>query len=174
MSFAPDGTQVAGKSSALFDHLSSIGDIDQWQEAILRAFQTWSVNTNADIGVVEDGGQPFGSDGEMQADVRFGDIRVGAMPLNRNVFAVGVTRGFVAGTWSGDILFNTQVSLATLDDVFAVALHEAGHAFGLEDNDDPQSLMFRTGIPTARVLSAEELAELQLRFGQRSRRPLRN
>ena len=50
------------------------------------AFQTWAVQTNLNIGLVADGGQPLGTNGAVQGDARFGDIRVAAAPR-------------LAGTW---------------------------------------------------------------------------
>src|SRR5437868_15001889 len=77
LSFAPDGTSDAGQQSQLSSLLSSVGSTKVWQETILRAFQTWAVNSNLNISVVADGGQPFGTAGAVQGDSRFGDIRVG-------------------------------------------------------------------------------------------------
>ncbi len=60
-SFAPDGTDVNGQASELSATLASLGDETAWQATILRAFQTWAVETNADVGIVADSGDPFGS-----------------------------------------------------------------------------------------------------------------
>ncbi len=168
LSFAPDGTDVGGRSSQLFADMNGLGETSAWQDAISSAFQMWAIHTNADVAVVSDSGEDFGIPGRMHNDARFGDIRVGAIPLRHNVFAIGVSRGYTAGTWSGDILFNSRAPLDSLDEVFRVAMHEAGHVFGLEDSMDEKMVMFRVGIPSMAAPSAEEITELQSRFGERA------
>jgi hypothetical protein len=168
LSFADDGTDVNGDSSRLFSLMSQFGTEDEWQSTILSAFETWAVQTNGDIAEVADDASPFGTDGETQGDPRFGDIRVGAIPMRTNVFGIAVSRGFIAGTWSGDILFNTNAPFRDMDEVFRVALHEAGHVFGFEHNDDPTSVMFTSGIPAASQPSPADLDELWSRFGERA------
>ncbi len=88
--------------------------------------------------------------------------------MRPDVYAVAVTRGFISGTWSGDLLFNTRANLAHTDEIFRVALHEAGHVFGLEHNQDPSSVMYETGLPTVTQPSANDLDEIWAQFGQRS------
>jgi hypothetical protein len=80
LSFAPDGTGVNGSANQLSQTFSAI-PADLWQSEVLRAFQTWALNANVNIGLVPDGGQPFGTPGSPQGDTRFGDVRVAAVPL---------------------------------------------------------------------------------------------
>ncbi|MDA0657640.1 MAG: hypothetical protein O3C60_02255 [Planctomycetota bacterium] len=168
LSFVPDGTDIAGQNSAMFAQFNQITGTSNWQEHVVRAFQTWAQYTNADIGVVLDGGQPLGSDGATQGDGRFGDIRVGAIPMRQDVFAISVTQDVVAGTWAGDLLFNSEFAFANADEIYRVALHEAGNIFGLPDNQDPQSPLYSAGvIPSAVVPTANDIAALQLVYGSR-------
>src|SRR5205809_6807313 len=90
LSFVPDGTQVGSQQSSLFKTLKSEVSVDSraWETEILRAFQTWAVKANLNVGFVADGGQPLGSPGLFQGDSRFGDIRVAGIPLSRNVLAL--------------------------------------------------------------------------------------
>ena len=39
LSFAPDGTEIAGLSSSLFSTFNAVAPTDQWQEAILQPFR---------------------------------------------------------------------------------------------------------------------------------------
>ena len=168
VSFAADGTDIGGQPSSLHSTLDSIATEASWTESVLRALQTWAVHTNVDIGVVPDGGQAFGTSGRTQGDPRFGDVRVGAIPLSPDVMAVSVPRDLVvSGTWVGDVIFNSNADLRTVDDVFGVALHEVGHVLGLGHTDDPQSPMFRHGIPTSTVPTAQDIADLQVLYGTR-------
>src|SRR3954447_11258322 len=56
LSFAADGTSVAGQSNGLFAKFNAIAPQQVWENAILQAFQTWAVETNADVGIIPDGG----------------------------------------------------------------------------------------------------------------------
>ncbi|QDS97670.1 hypothetical protein HG15A2_09340 [Adhaeretor mobilis] len=168
LSFASDGTDVAGQPSALAATFDSIAPSADWQDAILRAFQTWAIETNADVGVVSENGDPFGAPGLTQRDDRFGDIRIGAIAMSPEVGAVSVpVDGVVAGTWFADVVFNTEFAYQSLDDIFAVALHEAGNVFGLEDNTDPNSPLFIGGAPTGLPPTTADLAALQSLHGSR-------
>src|SRR5262245_24034544 len=80
LSFVPDGTDVSGSPSSLHALLGP--DSAGWKTEILRAYQTWAIETNINIGIVPDGGQAMGIAGLAQGDDRFGDIRIGARPLS--------------------------------------------------------------------------------------------
>jgi len=168
LSFAPDGTDIAGEQNLLFAKFNQVAQADQWQHEILRAFQTWAVQTNSDIALQEDAGQPFGSDGQTKGDMRFGDIRIGARPLREGFYAISVPQDLVSGTWVGDVIFNSEADYDSLDTIFAVALHEAGNVFGLLDNANPDSPLDSTdGFPTARAPSGQDIADLQQLYGER-------
>src|SRR6185369_14628813 len=69
LSFAADGTLVNGSPSQLGTLVS--GQSAAVRQEILRAFQTWVAVANVNIGVVPDGGQPFGVVGPTLHDARF-------------------------------------------------------------------------------------------------------
>ena len=168
LSFAPDDTLIGEEPNALFATLGSIAAEASWQSAILQAFQNWAVHTNIDIGVVPDGGQPFGSPGPTQQAPRFGDIRIGALPMSPEVLAVSVPHNqLVSGTWVGDVLLNSEGTFHGLDDLFSVALHEAGHVLGLEHSEDPLSPMFVHGVSGAVEPTADDIAALRQLYGVR-------
>ena len=168
VSFVPDGTSVAHQQSELFANFESLGDVDAWQSTILRGFQTWAQHANIDIGHVMDDGSELGASWATTGDERFGDIRVAAIPMESDIYATSVpTDEFVDGTWVGDILFNSNADIPSLDALFAVAVHEAGHIFGVEHSNDSNSPMFGHTIPDVTTPSGQDLAQLRGNFGFR-------
>lgn len=171
LSFVPDGTAAPNGSSNLFSSLSSTGPASGWQLEILRAFQTWAVNANINIGLVADGGQALGTTGAVQGDSRFGDIRIGASALAADRIAFGSPFSWAGTTFAGDVLFNgaqkfTLKGGATGYDLFSVALHEAGHVFGLDHGD--RDTVMNAGYLFSTGLSAGEIADLQALYGART------
>ena len=169
LSFAPDGTQVSHQSNQLFQVLNQLAPAETWQRTIEQAFNLWAVHTNADIARVPDNGDPLGIPGQRFADDRFGDVRVAAVPLADSVLAISFPWDNVAlGTWSSDIIFNSNHAWGSLDEIASVALHEAGHIFGLEHSNDASSAMHVHGISNITQPSPEDIAELQHLFGSRA------
>jgi hypothetical protein len=165
LSFAPDGTDIAGEQSDLFQTLDSeFPTPASWQNVIVRAFQTWATETNVSIGLVSDSGDPFGVAGLMQGDPRFGDIRIGARALAPDVMAITVPPDpYFSGTLSGDMILNSSADLNP-DDLFAVVLHEAGLALGLGESTDPSSAMYSYLNPQA-TLSPSDIQHIQALYG---------
>ena len=165
ISFAPDGTDVAGQASGLFAELET-PQTAVWQDAVLSAFRTWAQYTTTNVQVVTDSGDPFGVAGPTQGDPRFGDIRIAAVPLSSDVIAISVPHDeFISGTWAGDVLINSNALFANVDELFSVMLHEAGHVFGLAHSNDPASPMFFHGVSLAVMPTAQDIADLREAYG---------
>ncbi len=167
LSFAPDGTPaVGGATSELFTALDAQMPRAVWQGAILRAVQTWSEQAGVNVGVTADGGQTFGATGPSQGDPRFGDIRIGGLPMAFELAQATPPDPTLAGTLAGDITLNTRAAF-TPESLFRVALHEVGHALGLPPSADPSSVMFNTFNATT-TLSASDVADLRGLYGSRA------
>jgi predicted Zn-dependent protease len=171
LSFAPDGTAIAGDSSVLFQDLDAqFPSPTAWQDVIVSAFQTWAAQTNISIGLVADDGAPFGVAGPMQGNPGFGDIRIGARPMSPEVLAITVPPDpYLSGTLSGDMILNSSADLNP-SNLFDVALHEAGLALGLEESTDPSSVMYPVINPNA-TLSPSDIQNIQALYGTRAPDP---
>lgn len=171
LSFAPDGTSIGSSTSNLFQTMDADFTSRTWEREVLRAFQTWAVNANINIGVVPDGGLAFGTTGAIQGDSRFGDIRVGAEALSTNSVATSLPFNMSAGTWSGDVVLNSSYTFgmgSTIPyDLFSILLHEAGHTLGINDNPDVNSPMFRNYLGVRSALTPADITALQALYGAR-------
>jgi Matrixin len=172
LSFAPDGTSVAGNPSSLFQLLNAQQPTAVWQREVLQAFQTWAVQANINIGLVTDGGEPFGVAGPPQHDARFGDIRVGTEAMAADSLSISVPNDpMLSSTWGGDVLINSNDAFGSHGfDLTSVLLHEAGHVFGLPDSTDPNSPLYRL-YSGAQQLTSNDIADLQALYGVRSLDP---
>jgi hypothetical protein len=173
VSFAPDGTSANGSPNALFQTLNANAPTTSaWQKEILRALQTWAVQANINVGIVFDGGQAIGTTGSLQADSRFGDIRVAAIPQGPSVLAITSPVDMLAGTRSGDILLNSSANLnigggLLQYDLYSVALQEAGHALSIGNSLDVNSPMFEVYQGVRTGLTPGDIANLRALYGSR-------
>jgi len=165
LSFAPDGTNVSGVQSDLSSYLADLGPAARLN--VLRAFQTWAIHANLNVGLVGDGGQAFSSGGAIQGDARFGDIRIGGRALAGDVLTV--TAPFnLFGTNSGNVVLNTSAGVGTKRDLFTVFLQEAGHSFGVGNSADVSSAMYEWYQGARTGLSAADISAIQALYGARS------
>src|SRR5439155_23643330 len=125
MNLPPDGTDVNTAQSSLFQSLNGSAATSAWEQEILRAFQTWAVNANINIGLVSDGGQALGTGGAIQGDPRFGDSRIALATMPTNPDVADTSPFDLSGsTWGGDMVFNGAYNFgingAGQNDLFSV------------------------------------------------------
>ena len=164
LSFAADGTDIAGAGSDLSSVFAAAGADSQ--QDILRAFQTWAVYANLNFGIVADGGQAFGSGGAIQGDSRFGDIRIGARALDSGVLAITSPFNYFS-SYSGNVVLNTQQDLGTVYDLYTAMLQESGHVLGIGNSANTTSVMFENYLGARTGLSAADIASVQALYGAR-------
>ena len=184
ISFVPDGTQVDGQSSNLFQKMSSSGlSQSTWQSQVLQAFQAWSNVTNVDFDVVPDSGAPLGTPGATQGDSRFGDIRIASVPMTNTVLALTSppAPGPLTGTRAGDIVLNANDKLSvggggllgglssllgnTSVDLYTLVQHEIGHSLGLPNNTNTASVMYQSYQGAKTGLGSADTAAIQALYG---------
>ncbi len=166
ISFMPDGTNV-GTASNLFSTFNANPKLNgQWQNIILKAAQTWAQKTNINFAVVADNGAAFGSGDYEQGDPGFGDIRIGGYAFGGTALATAFQPPPVNNfSMGGDVLFNTSKAFTVGSsgyDLFTVAVHEIGHALGLDHtNVTSAAMMWPTYNGVKSVLNADDVSGIQ-------------
>jgi len=166
----PDGTSVGGVPSALFQTLNANYPTATWQQQLEVAATLWENVTNVNLSLVSDGGQAVGSSGNQQDDPRFGDIRIGAVPLPSGTLAeTFVPPPINGGTDAGDILLNSNVNwqISSNYDLMTVTAHEFGHALGLGESTVSQAVMYGTYNGIKQALASDDITGIQSLYGTR-------
>jgi Matrixin/Bacterial Ig-like domain len=166
ISFMPDGTNLGGGvSSNLFSTFNSKSSLaGSWQNVILQAAQTWAQQTNINFAVVPDNGAPEGSGAQEQGGGGFGDIRIGGYHFGSSTLAL-TYQPPSANNFSiaGDVTFNTAQSfnLGSTYDLFTVAMHEFGHALGLNESSVSSAVEYPTYTGRKTALASDDIAGIR-------------
>ena len=169
-SFMPDGTSVGGVPSALFQTLNAKYPPTTWEQQIEQAASLWESVTNANLALVPDGGEAVGVSGDQQDDPRFGDIRIGAVPLAPGVLAeTFLPPPANGGTDAGDILLNSNVNwqINSNYDLQTVVAHEFGHALGLGESSVSTAVMYGTYNGIKQALTSDDISGIDSIYGTR-------
>jgi len=172
LSFATDGTSLSSVGSNLTAAFSQLG-WDATKTELLRAFQTWAVQANLNVGLVPDSNWAFGTAGAIQGDPRFGDVRIGGRNLSDDVIAITSPFSLLTPT-AGDLILNTGKQFAFGNvlgkfDLFTVVMQESGHAFGIGNSVDPASVMYEYYGSARTGLSAGDVSAIRALYGTRTK-----
>jgi len=184
ISFPSDGVQVGKYQNDINELLDQTASRQEWQELVARAYQTWAIHADINVGLRSDYDLPFGTPGLSTNDPRFGEFRIGAFP-QQGLLASSVPFQAVAGTYSGDILLNSNQQFRYHDwdgglapdtttwgeddrDLFSLLLHEVGNTLGVADSDLEWTVMFRAYTVPKGILTAEDIAAVQALYGART------
>ena len=169
ISIMPDGTNLGGPKSNLNAVFNSKAALNQpgngWQTIILKAAQTWAAQTNINFALVPDNGTSSGGAGDEQGDPGYGDIRIGGYNFDTATLARAFQPPQVNNySIAGDIAFNTgqSFSVNTTYDLFTVAVHEIGHALGLDHSSAAaQAEMYPTYNGVKQNMNADDIAAIR-------------
>jgi hypothetical protein len=142
-----------------------VADTAIWQRQFARALQTWSNVSGLNFHGVNDDGSPTGTSGQSQGDSRFGDIRLGAHPLDG---FVGYAYYPSSTTKGGDITINPNYTfkVGSHIDLYSVLLHETGHALGLKHSSSG-TIMYQNITGVYSDLSTDDIDGIQAIYGAR-------
>jgi hypothetical protein len=169
-SFMPDGTNVGGVPSSLFQTMNAVAPTASWEAAIAKAAAAWEATANIDLVQVSDDGSQLEAPGDQQGDPRFGDIRIGAIPESAGQLGFAfLPPPLNGGTDAGDIFFNSKTTWNLTSglgfDLATVAIHELGHALGMAHSQIQTAVMYGSYTGVKQTLTSDDAAGLAAIYG---------
>jgi hypothetical protein len=178
ISFVPDGTVVMGGASGSYtSNLFSVfnakfGSTSLWENQILKAAQAWAQAANLNFAVAPDSGAPVGSGNFEQGDPTMGDIRIGGYAFSSSALAFAFQPPPENNySLAGDVDFNTGQAFVNGGggyDLYTVAMHEIGHALGMDHSLVPNAVMYASYTGAKPGLNADDAAGIQTIYGART------
>jgi hypothetical protein len=175
ISFVPDGVLMSAGSngnvySDLFTKFNAKWSTAQWQDAILSAAQQWAQAANINFTVVSDNGTSPGGGSYQQGDPGMGDIRIGGYAMNTSYLGLGYQPP-PANNYSiaGDLDLNTAaaINMGSTYDLQTIAMHEIGHALGLDHSTTSSAVMYKSYHGTLKGLTTDDVNGIRAIYGAR-------
>jgi hypothetical protein len=172
-SFVPDGTNIGGYASNLFQTLNAKWPTATWQGIFGQAAAIWEQVANVNFTRIGDSGAPLGFGLFQQGDSTMGDIRISGLPSS---VIGGGTLGYTllpppinGGSEAGDVIMNTsQPWQINADyDLLTVAIHELGHALGMDHSAISTADMYAVYNGGKQSLTADDIAGIDSIYGPR-------
>ena len=163
-SFVPDGTSIGGSPSTLFQTLNAKFPTEVWQREFQIAAAVWQAVANVNLVQVGDAGGNIDIYGNQQGDYRFGDIRISAIPLPFGTMGVAFSPPPInGGTAAGDVVMNSIMDwkINSHWDLRTVAIHEIGHALGMDHSMISAATMYSYYTVMKQQLNADDIAGIQ-------------
>jgi hypothetical protein len=167
-SFMPDGTNIGGVPSNLFQTLNAVTSTANWQLQFEKAAAVWEQVANVNLALVPDDGAPVGSGGYQQGDPGMGDIRFGAISQSGSVLSMALLPpSYNGGSDSGDIILNSSQPwhVGSNYDLETVAIHEIGHVLGMGHSQIASADMYAYYQYVKQTLSSDDVAGIQSIWG---------
>ncbi len=170
-SFVPDGTSMGGTPTNLFSTFNNIMSQATWQADIEKAAALWEGAAHINLVQVSDDGSAIGSGPDQQGASNFGDIRIGGYDQgNGGTLAYAfMPPPLNGGPVAGDIMFNTDSAVnwnpSTGYDLETVAIHEFGHALGLDHSALTTAVMYAYYNGTKQSLTSDDVSGIQAIYG---------
>ena len=170
-SFVPDGTNIGGSPSTLYQSLTAIfPNQNVWQTQFLKAAAAWEQVANINLAWVPDAGGDLGALAHQQGDPRFGDIRISAIPLSSGTLGTTFSPPPInGGSAAGDIIMNstTMWHIGSAIDLETVAIHELGHALGMNHSQISTAVMYAYYNGVKQQLTTDDVSGIDSIYGVR-------
>jgi hypothetical protein len=170
-SFVPDGTSVGGSPSTLYQSMTARMWESTWKVAFQRAAATWQAVAGINLVEVSDNGMAFGDHGYQQGDTRVGDIRIGAIEMGLDTLGAAFAPPPInGGTLAGDIVLNSKIpwNVNATYDLETVAIHELGHALGLDHSATYNASLYQYYVGGKQSLHADDISGIRAIYGPRT------
>jgi hypothetical protein len=168
-SFVPDGTDIGGQPSSLHQAMAARGFSTQvWQDEFNRAAAVWQAVAGINLSPVPDSGDRISVSGNQQGDPRFGDIRISGIDLGAGSLGMAFyPPPFNGGTIAGDIVMNTAIAwnINSSYDLRTVAIHEIGHALGMDHSTITSAAMFGGYTGIKQTLTSDDTTGIRSIYG---------
>ncbi len=174
-SFVPDGTRIFynAPTSNLFQVFNAKWSTATWEGVFQEAAAIWEQAANVNLVQVSDDGAAMGAGADQQGDPGMGDIRISGLPSS----ALGSgTLGYTllpppinGGSDAGDIVMNTSQAwkINSDYDLLTVAIHEFGHALGMDHSAISTADMYAYYTGLKQSLTPDDVAGIDSIYGPR-------